>query len=247
MGQKLTAGHKDALFRGDRAKEYDKFELAVPHYRHFQATVGRLVEMVAQESTNKTRKRITIAECGVGTGNTLEAVTKTTHKLRKIKQLFAVDASPEMIEIAIRRVKNPKVIAVREDFLKFLIDRTRSDQHLDCIYSAYTIHNLRQEQQLSIFRGIFEKLNKGGYFIDADLLAHPNAQIQKSDFEWQLRMFKKHLHPKLAEEWIEHYREDAKRYFKLEELIDILREIGFQIDVVFREKLEAIIIAKKGG
>lgn len=236
---------KNTLFRGNRAKDYDKFELAIPHHRRFEATVGKVVAMATQEQFCRTKREVQIAECGVGTGYTLNAVKKATRNLKGIERLFAVDNSQEMVEIVREQTKNPRIRIVREDFLNFLVDLTMRGERIDCIYSAYTIHNIPPERQRSIFLAIFHKLEPGGFFIDADILAHSNHQIQKIEFEEQLRRFKKHLPPELAEEWIAHYQEDAKNYFKLDELIEILRKIGFFVDIVFREKLEAIIIAKK--
>lgn len=237
--------NKNALFSGDKAKEYDKFKLAIPHHRRFQATVGKVVAMVAHDRFCRTRNGMQIAECGVGTGCTLNAVKKATRNLKGIERLFAVDANQEMAEIVRGNTKNPKIRVVREDFLNFLVDMAMAGERIDGVYSAYTIHNIPPERQESIFLAIFHKLDLGGFFVDADILAHSNPQIQKIEFEEQLQRFKKHLPPKLAEEWIDHYQKDAQNYFKLDELIEILRKIGFVVDIVFREKLEAVILAKK--
>ncbi len=233
---------KDALFKGSQAKEYALFNRAVPHHDDFQRTVGRLVNSSIIRPAAAKGKKATLAEGGIGTGCTLSMVLDETGMLAGVERLYAVDVSPAMVDICRRDFAIPQIEFVTADLLSFF---GGSAPTLDGAYSAYTIHNLPQVDQVPIFKAIYAKLKPGGCFVDGDLLAYQDPELQRSVFQWQQDMVRKNLPPELAEQWIDHYNQDALRYFTAEQLLSVLSGIGFTARVEYREKLEAVILARK--
>jgi hypothetical protein len=92
---------------------------------------------------------------------------------------------------------------------------------------------------------IFESLKSGGCFIDGDIFAYADSKIQRRVFEWQVSMYGKKVPSPHKEEWIAHIIADQKIYFILEQAVSLLEKIGFAVEVMFREKLEVVLLAKK--
>lgn len=183
-----------------------------------------------------------VAELGVGTGKTLGFLAEKKAYFESIYRLYAVDSSAEMVATTASRFRCRNVIPVHESFESFL--RKKQDS-LDICYSAYTIHNLSRELQVEAFRAISNAIRIGGYFIDGDLFAEYDSERQKKLFKWQIGMFKKHLPKKLRDEWIAHYTADSNCYLTLDETIRLLQAFGFSSEIIFRQKLEGVIVAKK--
>ncbi len=233
---------KDALFKGEQAKEYALFNRAVPHHDDFQRTVGRLVNSSIVRPAVMRGKKATLAEGGIGIGCSLAMVLDETGGLAGVERLYAIDASPAMVDICRSTFAVPQIEFVTADLLSFLEGPAPL---LEGLYSAYTIHNMSQADQILIFKAIYAKLKPGGCFVDGDLLAYSDPEAQKRTFQWQLEMVVKELPSELAASWIDHYNEDAPRYFTVEQLLSILSGIGFKASLEYREKLEAVILARK--
>jgi len=218
---------KDALFHGRKAREYDDFGKIIPHHDAFQRKVA---DLVCQEKGD-------VLELGVGTGITLSFVLENLPP--GIRKLWALDRSPEMVDIVRRSFHDPKLTVGAFDALDYLTVRT-----FDTVYAAYVIHNMPKETQEEIFTLIFRNLCKGGAFVDGDIFAYQDRMVQERVFAWQLELCTKLPSP-LDKEWIAHYEADAPNYFTLGEAVSLLTKIGFIADVHFREGLEAVILARK--
>jgi SAM-dependent methyltransferase len=158
-----------------------------------------------------------------------------------VERIYAVDASPAMIDICKRDFDIPQLEFVTAGLRSFF----EASAQLDGVYSAYTIHNMAQEDQVTIFKAIYARLRPGGCFVDGDLLAYSDPELQRITFQWQQEMVRKELPHDLAEQWIDHYNQDTPRYFTVEQLLSILSSIGFDAKLEYREKLEAVILARK--
>jgi len=233
---------KDRVFQCKDPKDYEVFSLAIPHHDEFQRKTAEVVSQNIGKPDAGSGRECALCEIGPGTGVTLSFLLQQTNNLQGINYLDAVDNSSEMIRILKSNYADPRIRIIEADILDFLGSCT---EYYDGIYSAYTIHNLEQEMQKEIFRGVFKSLKSGGCFVDGDIFAYADKEAQKRVFEWQIGMYEKHVPSPQKEEWIAHVLADSRIYFVLKEAVAILRRIGFEVEVVFREKLEAVILARK--
>jgi tRNA (cmo5U34)-methyltransferase len=233
---------KDVVFKGEKAKEYSQFQKAVPHHKRFYMKVGQLVGDEVKDGLQKKKGGVVVCDVGVGIGLSLSNVWNQPNIQDKISRLFAVDISAEMIEQAREQFDDPKIIFINQNILDFL---DNPGIVFDGFYSACTIHNYSHNVQEEIYRRIFKSLRRDGFFVNGDLFSYTDPKIHKRIFEWYISMCNKHLTSPQREDWIEHYHADQKNYFTLEQGVYLLGEIGFKVKVMFREKLETVILAKK--
>jgi SAM-dependent methyltransferase len=238
---KTSKTDKNNVFRQENAKKYHLTTLAITHHDSFQRKVAQVVLAEVVEPARRMKKEANLCELGVGTGVSLSFLLQETSNLQGVNRLYAVDISPAMIEEAKKEIDQSKVDYINEDAVDFLPNIRR----LDGIYSVYTIHNLIQEKQKRIFEMIFDSLKKEGCFIYGDLLAYSDSKDQRKAFDWLISRFENTLPSPQREQWIRHIHEDQENYFTLEKVVSFLESIGFKVQVLFREKLEAILLAKK--
>ena len=246
--------HHDRFQRAIVSAVADKIDILKVHYSQgiaqcrngtpptFLIVPRENVEDMLYDYDRRINLLLEVAELGVGTGKTLGFLAEKKAHFESIHRLYAVDSSAEMVATTASRFSCRNVIPVHESFESFLAKKNDS---LDICYSAYTIHNLRRELQVEAFRAISAAIKVGGYFIDGDLFAEYDSARQKRLFKWQIGMFKKHLPKQLRDEWIAHYTADSNCYLTLEETIRLLQAFGFSSEIIFRQKLEGIIVAKK--
>lgn len=234
---------KDGLFHGARAHEYDDFGKAIPHHDTFQREVAQVVRERVHGTVVGGRGAM-VAELGVGTGITLSFVIEETRGLRGIQRLFAIDPSAEMVRMVGADFKSLKIETAVAGILDYLQIQPPG-RDFDIIYSAFTIHNMPQEEQMEIFSRIYRNLGSGGAFVDGDIFAYDDPAVQAQVFEWYLERFRSELPGPLRGEWIAHYHADAPNYFTLMQALSLLTRAGFEVSVRFREKLEAVILATK--
>jgi len=227
---------KDQVFKGKKAKEYEQFQKAVPHHDQFQNTIRALV---GEELSGLNQR---LCEIGVGTGVTLSLVWNDPKIRKSIGRLFAVDISSDMIRLARDQHHDPLISFVNQDILDFLGDPKNA---FNGFYSAYTIHNSPHEIQTRIYKRVYGSLLGGGFFVHGDLFGESDPDEHKKILDWQISMFKRHLDSPQREDWVEHYYADQKNYFTLDQALELLKRIGFSVEVRFREKFEAVILARK--
>lgn len=230
------------LFTEDNqiAEEYDLFKLSVPHHDNFQEEIGiQILNFFNNQS------QVKVIEIGCGTGITTKEILKVLPK----SSITAIDLESVMLDQAKQKKGLSKVVFVKDHALSFL--EKQKDNSVECIVSAYTLHNLTKNIRASIISEIYRVLKKDGIFINADKYGYDELEKHQDVFNKQIELFnvfKKSEYPELTKEWTEHYIKDNSEglLFTEKEIVDLSKIIGFkEIHLVYREMLEGIFLLKK--
>ena len=233
---------EDKRFHGKAGKEYKLFKLACPHYDELQKTLAKEI------STEVKDKNIKAIELGCGPGYTAHEVVE---KVPNIK-IISIDNEIEMIKqaeyILSDVIKQGKVELVHEDGLEYL--KKQGENSFDIFFSAFTIHNFKQDYRKKVMEEIHRILKNNGLFVNADKYADNNKTKHLNNLNWQIKnyeVYDKEGRPDLKEVWTKHYIEDNKDDVLMieDEAIEEMKKIGYiDIKKAFRDKMEAVIIAR---
>lgn len=225
-------------FSGQVGKEYQLFQLAVPHHE-------RLQNIVKEVLSNHFNDRLggTVVEIGTGNGYTLSKVLDAHPKIKVI----AIDNESTTLSQAEEAFSDQRerIFFRLEDALRVVSGL--SDNSVDAVASAYTIHNLHPEYRSNLFREIARVLKKDGVFVNADKYAYDDAEKQKAALKTQLEAFSVYDErgaDGLRREWTQHYIEDEKIKFTESEQVKLFNSHGLTSGKkIFREGMEAVYVA----
>lgn len=175
-----------------------------------------------------------ILDLGCGTGNiTQKALTRFP-----LAEVTCLDLSENMIEIAKEKLSDyEKVEYVIGDFTKMQIDRK-----YDVILSSLALHHIpNDEKKEAMYRDIYEALDNGGVFYNADVIkANSDYNEELNDKIARQEMMENGV---TEEEIIEHKgKRDANDIpTTLVNHIKMLENVGFkEIDVIWKHYSMAV-------
>lgn len=237
----------DKRFQGKTGEEFDLSAIAIPHRQEMQELIGSFIK---NEFRDKDIKQIKVLEIGCGTGFTTKIILESDTRI----EVFAVDNELKMLEQAESNlapfIADDKIELIHEDGLEFL-EKQNSNSY-DVFASSETIHNFDKEYRQKILEELYRVLKPTGIFINADKYALDDESQHEESLNWQLQEFQNKLTPlgrqDLLKEWTQHYLEDDKpeKIIKESKAIDIMKSMGFkEINIIFRKKMEAVLIARK--
>jgi tRNA (cmo5U34)-methyltransferase len=209
------------------------FEILKSFYRHFLHEKGR-------------ERKILDLGCGDG------IVTEEIFGVDRAIRATLVDPSEDMLENARSRLENlSRVKFVKGSFQEIIDGEVPLDTY-DLVVSSLAIHHLTMEEKERLFRAIYSRLVKGGYFLNIDLVLGPSEGLEN----WYMALWK---------EWIDQKREflrieedifgDIIRRYKgnddnnpdtLDSQIEALRKAGFvEVDCYYKYGIFSIFGGKK--
>ena len=204
------------------AWEFDRIILAlIPHY----ATMVRtLVEAIPFERSSPLR----IVDLGCGTGTVAARALEAFPNAR----MDCVDFAENMIAIAKERLRQySHARCIAEDFSAF-----QFDARYDVALSSLALHHLVTDRdKQNFFRRIYDSLNPGGVFYNADIVLASHTHLQAVYMnEWRAFMMQGVPAHEIEGKWIpKHLEED--RPAKLTDQLQWLMEIGFvDVDVIWK-------------
>ena len=168
------------------------------------------------------RPEMELLEFGCGTGGT--AITHAAH----VKRIRAIDISPKMIEIARAKAESAEVTNV--DFEVQTIENLEApDGTFDAILGMSIMHLV--EDKGAVLKKVFRLLKPGGVFISSTVCMSDMAKIIR--YVVPIMQF--------------FGRAPFVAFFSGEELLDSIRESGFEIDYDWRpgKGKTVFIVAKK--
>ena len=204
------------------AQEFDRIILRlIPHYT---TMVRLLVEAIPFEKSAPLR----VVDLGCGTGTVAAKVLESFPNAH----ITCVDLAENMIAISQAKLKRyPRVDYVVADFCSFSFD-ARSD----AVISSLALHHLAtNEDKRNFYWRIYESLNTGGVFYNADVVLASNDFLQDLYMsEWRRFMSGSISTDEIEGTWIaKYYQEDHPA--KLMDQVSWMEEIGFtDVDVLWK-------------
>jgi len=109
-----------------------------------------------------------ILDLGAGTG----LLTEQLFKKYSGGSFTLIDISMEMLNIARERFKgNPNFRYIQEDYLK-----TDFEDSFNIVISSLSIHHLNDNAKKNLYTKVYEILNEGGIFLNADQVLVPSSE-----------------------------------------------------------------------
>ena len=154
-----------------------------------------------------------------------------------------MDCSEQMLDLARKRFAGRKNIR----FIAGDYSVTDLSGPYDLICSALSIHHLPHEEKHRLYGRIFDSLNPGGIFVNADQVLGVSPCIQKRFIEyWDGFVSAGPLTPREIEEILAR-RDTLDKTEHLGVQLAWLRESGFSdVDVIYKNRMLVVFTGRKG-
>ncbi|RYE23139.1 MAG: class I SAM-dependent methyltransferase [Sphingobacteriaceae bacterium] len=168
----------------------------------------------------------TVLDLGAGTG----LFTHFIYQQRPDLHFTLVDLSGEMLAVANERFAGVTNVSYKE--LNF--SGTTITEKYDLVISALAIHHLEDEQKAALYQNIYNALNPGGIFINADQV--------KGRTPWFDNYYKTHWQETISSSGLDEdaissvlKRNKLDKFGYLEEQLQVLDYVGFkETDCIYK-------------
>ncbi|HNS24471.1 MAG TPA: class I SAM-dependent methyltransferase [Methanobacteriaceae archaeon] len=215
---------------GQGAKEYDQ------QRKHIIPCLDDLYHILA-DLTRTNIQQPRILDLGAGTG----LLTSYIYDRHPQGHFTLLDISEEMLNIARDRFKNS------HDFTYVVADYTHHEfrESFDLIVSSLSIHHLKNQDKQILYQKIYDLLNPGGVFLNADQVLGPTPATEE---EYQRNWMQK-LDVGSLSEFDKNIILDRMQLDKpatLNENLTWLKNIGFiDVDIYYKYYNFCILHGKK--
>jgi len=214
------------------SKKYDEQrKYFIPCFDDFYTICLPIVKSLTQA------KRV--LDIGAGTG----LFTKFIHKERNDLHFTLTDISTEMLAVAKERFAGLDNF----EFGEYDFSAGPIEGKYDLIISALAIHHLEDEQKAKLYRYVFDALNNGGVFINADQVEGRTTwfdEYYKSN--WKETVTYSGLDQKAIDAAFERIKLD--KFAKLEPQLQMLEDAGFaEADCIYKYNNFVVMVACKNG
>lgn len=160
------------------------------------------------------------------------------------------DAHLTLIDLSDKMIEQARARFAGDDRVEYIVaDYTGYpyDGQYDAVISSLSIHHLTHEQKRALFRTVYDLLNEGGTFVNADQASGSTPQLDdKYSSRWVAHIRGSGLPVEAIESAIE--RRKLDRNAPLNAQLDWLREAGFtDADCVYKFNEFAVFTARKAG
>ncbi len=201
-----------AHFEGEASAFDSQIANMVPHYE-------TMLEALVSAIPFPAKADIDVLDLGSGTGNVSWALRKRFPNAR----MSCIDISEKMLDMARGKLGDEKTEYILADFSRCELGSKR-----DAVVSSLALHHLEKKDRRQFFTKIYEGLNDGGVFINADIVLASNARWQRM----YLAAWKDFLAPQLSEGRI---KELYRRYRREDRPVPLLDDIQLLRETNFRE------------
>jgi SAM-dependent methyltransferase len=224
-----------------RIEEYDGLiRRFVPFYEEMLREAAGAVDLVTEPAP-------TIVDLGTGTG----ALSLRCLEVRPDARVMGIDADDEMLAVARARLGSrqsgaeaapvPRVGLQVGDFVRAPIPNA------DAIVACLALHHVPTgDAKRSLYLKCFEALRPGGLLVSADCFPAGDPVLASA----QMMSWRRHLESSFTPDEAEgHMAQWAKEdtYFPLEDEAGWLRDVGFQVEVIWRRGGFAVVAGIRGG
>ncbi|MEF2248331.1 MULTISPECIES: class I SAM-dependent methyltransferase [unclassified Paenibacillus] len=201
----------------------------IPCYDDFYEAVIRWLQLPSASPS--------ILDLGAGTG------LLTSYVLQKYPSaaMTLIDFSQDMLAKAEQRLASfSNINYIASDYLSY-----RFDTKFDAVVSSLSIHHLTDQEKKQLFFSIYDQLEEGGYFINADQASSRSSLFnQQYEQQWEEAVLASGLPQSALDASKERKRED--RNAPMEEQLLWLREAGFKdVDCVYKYNEFTVFVARK--
>mgnify|MGYP003575935583 CR=1 FL=1 len=217
---------------GSISREYDRQRpYLIPCFHEFYTACYPLVKRLGKAQT--------ILDLGAGTG----LFSYFIYLIRPELNYTLTDLSPEMLDAARERFKGLKNFRFQE--LNFAAESLPGKY--DLIISALSIHHLEDADKKKLYKNIYNSLNDGGLFINADQVLGRSKGFD--DFykdNWKESVMDSGLEVTAVESAFERIKLD--KFASLESQLNMLSEAGVDdIDCIYKNQNFAVFAGAKGN
>ncbi len=213
----------------DVAGEYDKQrKLFIPCFDDFYGIAKTFLEFKRPEVAN-------VLDLGAGTG----LLTMYVKEVFPDASFVLLDIAEQMLEIARKRFEGCQNVKYEiNDYNKGL-----PDANFDLIVSALSIHHLNEFQKQSLYKNIYKKLNRNGFFINLDQFnAESKVLNEFYSKSWFERIKKGGFSESEADLWLE--RRELDKENTITQTIEMLKESGFKnVECMYQYMKFGVIVA----
>jgi ubiquinone/menaquinone biosynthesis C-methylase UbiE len=215
-----------------KLSEYDRrIRTFIPNYE-------KLLSEVAATAALVEKKQPTIVDLGIGTG----ALSARCLAISPQARLVGIDADPDILALAQRRLaqkRAQKPTLIQGNFVENSLPRC------DVIVASLALHHIAEEKTKQRFYAkCFTALRRGGIFANGDCFMPENSKLSQhymKIWEKHLRQFYSlHQMQGFFAAWAE---EDT--YFPLVQELAMLKAVGFEVEVTWRQPPFAVVMGKK--
>ena len=218
----MTKSDKVKAHFEEEAAEFDELILKlIPHYKEM---INALISSIPFEKEDS----IKVMDLGCGTGT----ITKALKQEFNDAQVTCLDLAENMLEMAKIKLDDYKDINyITGDFYHF-----NFHEKYDVIVSSLALHHLvTDEDKKGFYTKVYEALNSGGVFFNADVVLGTNNYLQELYLEkWKEFMNQSVSMEEIEEKWIP-AAEEEDHPSKLVDQLNWIHNIGFKdIDVIWK-------------
>jgi len=212
--------------------EYDRrIRTFIPRYREMLREASKPLSLLPQ-------RQLTILDLGIGTG----ALAACCIKIIPNAKIYGLDSDPAMLEVATRRLKASRAKSctlITGNFLDLPLPSC------NVVTAALALHHVKTRQKKQrLYDRCFSALRPKGLLINADCFPPSTPSLARQAKEdWILHMSKVYT-PRRAHYYLSAWaREDT--YFPLNTELEMINQAGFKADVIWRNGIFGVIVAKK--
>lgn len=175
------------------------------------------------------------------------------HELSKSSQFFnatLVDASPDMLAAAKRRLPNNENINFVHASFQDILNNSLLNEKFDFIYSSLAIHHVSFLEKKKLYAYILNHLSPSGYFFHYDVVLSPTTILE----EWHLSLWREWINNNSITDEPEKFLGIPSQYKSnpdnipdtLESQIEILKNLGFvNVDCAFKFGIFSLFIGSR--
>ena len=180
-----------------------------------------------------------VLDIGAGTG----LFTKFIHTERNDLHFTLTDISMEMLAIAKERFAGLDNF----EFGEYDFSAGPIEGKYDLIISALAIHHLEDGQKAKLYQYVFDALNDGGVFINADQVEGRTKWFdQYYKTNWKETVINSGLDQKAIDAAFERIKLD--KFARLEPQLQMLEHAGFkEADYIYKYNNFVVMVARKNG
>lgn len=178
-----------------------------------------------------------VLDIGAGTG----LFTKYIYEQRNDLSFKLTDISADMLAVAKERFAGLDNF----EFGEYDLSDGPIEGKFDLIISALAIHHLEDEQKAKLYQHVFDALNDGGVFINADQVQGRTKWLDEYyKNHWKETVMSSGLDKKAIDAAFERIKLD--KFAKLEPQLQMLQDVGFaDADCIYKHNNFVVMVASK--